>query len=225
MKEKSSYRILLPFLALILFVALPVNANAWDRNKGTSLRVSQISRDTVFSFDKQRSGTIPVGWTNVSGNWIVDQDDKGNFLAQIAENGGMSFNVAVFDEDILKDVELSIDIRAKRGEEDQGGGLIWRYMDSNNYYIVRFNPLEDNFRLYKVLNGQRIQLSSASGTVPKGSWFNIEVVMKGSEVTCYLNGKKLIHKTDDTFVKPGKIGFWTKADAVSDFDNFNIKGD
>ena len=98
-------------------------------------------------------------------------------------------------------------------------------MDSNNYYIVRFNPLEDNFRLYKVLNGRRLQLSSASVTVPKGSWFNIKVVMKGSEVTCYLNGKKLIHKTDDTFVKPGKIGFWTKADAVSDFDNFNIKGD
>jgi len=49
--------------------------------------------------------------------------------------------------------------------------------------------------------------------------------MKGSGITCYLNGKKLLEKTDDTFTRPGKVGFWTKSDAVSDFDNFNVKGE
>ena len=88
--------------------------------------------------------------------------------------------------------------------------------------MVRFNPLEDNLRLYKVLKGSRIQLVSASVAVPRGSWFNIRVVMKGTEITCYFNGKELIRKTDDTFIKAGKTGFWTKADAVSDFDNFRI---
>ncbi len=29
---------------------------------------------------------------------------------------------------------------------------------------------------------------------------------------------------DDYLTKPGFIGFWTKADAVSDFDNFQFKG-
>ena len=31
---------------------------------------------------------------------------------------------------------------------------------AKNYYVARFNPLEDNFRLYKVLAGKRIQLAT-----------------------------------------------------------------
>jgi hypothetical protein len=35
-------------------------------------------------------------------------------------------------------------MKAVAGKEDQGGGLVWRAMDSNNYYVARYNPLEDN---------------------------------------------------------------------------------
>ncbi len=41
-------------------------------------------------------------------------------------------------------------LRAHTGKEDQGGGLIWRRRDANNYYIARYNPLERNFRVYYV---------------------------------------------------------------------------
>ena len=37
---------------------------------------------------------------------------------------------------------------------DQGGGPVWRYQDANNYYIARMNPLEDNYRVYKVVEWQ-----------------------------------------------------------------------
>ncbi len=182
---------------------------------------------TVINFDNANPGSIPDGWTNASGKWIVkQQQDAGNkVLAQIAENSGSYFNVAVFDDASLKDVEMSIDIRAISGREDQGGGLVWRYIDNDNYYIVRFNPLEDNYRFYKVEKGRRIQLASAAHiNLPEGKWFIVKVEMKGNKVTCYLNGKKYLEKTDNTFTKPGKVGFWTKADAVSDFDNFRFKG-
>ena len=41
-----------------------------------------------------------------------------------------------------------------KGKLDQGGGLVWRYKDANNYYIARMNPLEDNFRVYKEVAGK-----------------------------------------------------------------------
>ena len=89
-------------------------------NELKGLSGSQISMDTLFNFDNQEPGTIPAGWTNVSGSWNVKQDVNGKVLAQMAGNRGMDFNVAVFDEAILKDVELSLDIRAMTGDEDQG---------------------------------------------------------------------------------------------------------
>ena len=179
---------------------------------------------TEINFDKCNPGNMPEGWTNASGKWMVKTDNENKVLAQTAENSGSYFNVAVYDGATLKDVELSVDIRANSGNEDQGGGLVWRYQDSDNYYIVRFNPLEDNYRFYKVENGRRIQLASAHVAVPEGSWFNVKVEMTGNEVSCYLNGKKYLNKTDNTFTAAGKTGFWTKADAVSDFDNFSFKG-
>jgi hypothetical protein len=184
----------------------------------------KASDELFFGFDKQKTGNMADGWANVLGKWVVKMDGRNKVLAQTAENTGNEFNVAVYDGASLKDVELSVDIRAISGNEDQGGGLVWRYIDAGNYYIVRFNPLEDNFRFYKVFNGRRIQLASADATVPEGSWFNLTVVMKGSEVSCSLNGKELINFSDETFPAAGKTGFWTKADAVSDFDNFSLKG-
>jgi hypothetical protein len=37
---------------------------------------------------------------------------------------------------------------------------VWGYQDANNYYLARLNPLEDNYRVYKVVAGQRIQLET-----------------------------------------------------------------
>jgi hypothetical protein len=39
--------------------------------------------------------------------------------------------------------------------------LVWRASDSNNYYVARYNPLEDTYRAYKVKKGRRIQLQNA----------------------------------------------------------------
>lgn len=36
------------------------------------------------------------------------------------------------------------------------------------------------------------------------------------------NGKKMIEITDDTFKSTGNIGLWTKADAITYFDNITI---
>jgi len=189
----------------------------------TTIGASVIS-DTTFNFDKQKIGNTPEGWTNTSGTWMVKQDGNNKVLAQKAKNRGNKFNVCVFDGDKPQDVDLSVDIRAISGKEDQGGGLVWRFIDAKNYYIVRFNPLEDNYRLYKVYKGRRIQLKSANAHVSQGAWFTVKAVMKNNEITCYLNGEKLINHKDDTFTKAGKTGFWTKADAVSDFDNYKLKG-
>jgi len=48
------------------------------------------------------------------------------------------------------------------------------------------------------------------------------IEMKGNKITCSLNGIKLIETTDDTFKNAGNIGFWTKADAVTYFDDLKI---
>ena len=122
-----------------------------------------------------------------------------------------------------KDLDLSVRLKAVAGELDRGGGLVWRAKDKDNYYIARYNPLEDNFRVYKVEAGKRTQFQSAK--VPGDTkWHTLRVTMAGTKITCYLDGTKYLEADDSTFPDAGKIGLWSKADAQSYFDDLNVAG-
>jgi hypothetical protein len=114
-------------------------------------------------------------------------------------------------------------LRADSGKVDQGGGLIWRAKDKDNYYICRANPLEDNLRLYYVKDGKRKQIGNADLKIPSGQWHKLEIRHEGSRIVCALNGKSLLEIEDDTFPGEGGAGFWTKADAATSFDKLEIE--
>ena len=185
----------------------------------------------LINFETGTVGKLPEGFTQTSTgrqqqtlNWAVADDNGNKVVAQLAKNKGDYYNVLVYDKDTYKDLEVSVKIKAAAGKEDQGGGLVWRYIDNNNYYITRYNPLEKNLRLYNVVNGNRIQIKSVESlNIPSGEWFTLTVKMKGNTITCELNDKELIKTTNDTFKSAGKIGLWTKADAQSYFDDLTIE--
>src|SRR4051794_21744298 len=105
-----------------------------------------------------KSGEVPTGWKidrtgkgGLGSIWKLADDKSapggGPVLAQTADDAKAVFSLCIADEPKLKDVDLSVAFKANKGEVDQGGGLVWRYTDNNNYYVARMNPLEDNFRL------------------------------------------------------------------------------
>jgi len=103
--------------------------------------------------------------------------------------------------------------------------------DKNNHYIVRANPLEDNVVLYKMEKGKRIDLplvglgkTYGMQTEPLGKgWNTLSLTVQGEWFTVFLNGKELFKVQDRTFSNPGKVGLWTKSDAMTYFDDFELK--
>ena len=105
---------------------------------------------------------------------------------------------------------------------DQGGGLIWRARDPKNYYVARFNPLENNFRVYTVVDGNAPSFGRRSHL--RGRWCRLRVTMKGDHIVCHQDGVKLLDVHDTTFPGPGKIGLWSKSDAQTEFDDLELQG-
>ena len=171
---------------------------------GAAVRAAE-GQERAVQFSKGDVGKVPTGWkAEKTGKgegsvWKVVQDNTapsktGLVLAQTAESPGNVFNICVLDDSRYKDVELGVAFKAIRGKKDQGGGFVWRYQDNNNYYIGRMNPLEDNYRVYKVVQGVRAQLGQ-EGTkedlkVPVGEWHRLKVTMAGDHIQCYLDGNK-----------------------------------
>jgi hypothetical protein len=175
-----------------------------------------------WTFEGDEPGSIAKGFAGEVGRWEVVATSEGRVLAQKAENPDATFNVALVSGTSAKDLDLSVKLKAVEGKEDRGGGLVWRAKDARNYYIARYNPLEDNFRVYKVVDGERTMFQDAKA--PKGDgWRAIRVVMKGDRIECYLDGSKLLDVRDSTFPDAGKIGLWSKADARSYFDDLTLK--
>jgi|SRR5918996_1673741 hypothetical protein len=194
------------------------------------------SAESKITFDNLPPGTLPPGWridtTNPGSKlaeWKVVRDElalsKPNVLTvtKINDTSSAVFNLCWTSAILFQDGSVEVSIRANTGKEDQGGGAIWRAKDGKNYYIARYNPLESNFRIYYVKDGNRKQLASASGiTIPAGQWFRLKIVHHGNRIAGYLEDKKYLEVSDKTFPEAGGVGLWTKADAASSFDNLIV---
>jgi hypothetical protein len=175
----------------------------------------------TWTFDDEATGQIATGFTNEVGEWTVVASERGKALAQSANNPNSVFNITLISDINAKDVDLSVRMKPIAGQTDQGGGLVWRAKDKKNYYLARYNPLEDNFRLYKVVHGKRSLIRNYNIQHTDG-WHTLRVVMKGDQIECYYDGKKYLEARDSTFTEGGIIGLWSKADARSHFDDLTL---
>jgi len=122
------------------------------------------------------------------------------------------------------DLDVTVRFRPISGREDASGGIIFRAKDGQNYLLVRANALENNFRLYTMVNGKRSTIASARVTEPTlGEWHTIRVVAQGPKIQAYLNDALLLNHDDKTFTS-GWVGLWTKADSVTEFADLEIAG-
>lgn len=152
------------------------------------------------------------------------QAPGGKAVAQVSDQGpNPRFNLCIAQDKSFEDLDLTVSFKAMAGKIDQGGGPVWRYQDAKNYYVVRMNPLENNYRVYKVVEGKRIQLASADVKASSGQWHKLRVVHKGNHIRCYLNGTLYLDVQDDTLPDAGKIGLWTKADARTRFGGLEVR--
>ena len=83
--------------------------------------------------------------------------------------------------------------------------------------------MEDNVILFKTVQGKRSKIQEVPVKVTAGEWHKLRFEAKGRRLTISFDGKQVINTSDDTFVNPGKVGLWTKADSVSAFADLNIE--
>jgi hypothetical protein len=187
-------------------------------------------------FDRIPSGALPQGWriaatrpADAQATWKVVADASApsppHALALTAANHSRTdtFNLCWDESSKFHEGVFELAFKANGGTHDQGGGPIWRAQDENNYYVCRANPLESNFRLYVVQNGERKQLASADGPVASGIWHRIRVEHRGAHIVCTLDDQLRLEADDATLSDAGRVGLWTKADALTAFDDLTVR--
>lgn len=183
-------------------------------------------------------GALPDDWSSgITGSgtakWDVVTDGVPPSAHKVLRQSGEATFCWAARRDIrIRDGFVEVKLKPVAGKEDQAGGIVFRFQDANNYYVVRANALEDNVVLYKTVNGKRSSLPvkdrmfgyGVDTDVPTGRWSSLRVTFAGNLFTVYYQGEKLFEVQDDTFAGPGAVGVWTKADSVTLFDAFTFAG-
>ena len=215
-------------LAPVLGFAMLISATAAFADKD--------EHERKWTFESDKASELPKGWsvaeTSGSGTpakWEVVKGGAGKSKQAVAitanKNYGHTFNMLIADGTSYKDLEIEVKVKAVAGKEDQGGGPVWHYKDANNYYVCRWNPLEDNIRLYFVKNGRRRQIASAKIKADTSKWHEIKVEQNGNKIEVEFDDKDMFEVKDTTLSEAGKVGLWVKADGRSSFDNFEVSSE
>lgn len=209
-------------LIAIIVIAVPVG--------GYSLE----STPHVWSFDDDPPKVLPsefkVGTLfdgRPAGEWKVLGTDRAksppHVLAQLLGKGAEHAYKTVFINGVrASDLELEVSFLPIDGKADMGGGLIWRAADDRNYYLTRANPLEQNIRIYRVVQGVRHMLKNFDQIIDVRQWHRLRVTTKGCQVQVFFDGKQVFDLCDQTY-STGQVGLWTKSDAVTFFDDLTLQ--
>ena len=188
----------------------------------------------VITFDSEALGKTPPGWSVPVTNhgapprWEIKQDrtaaTQPYVMAQLSnEPGADRTPLAILDTITLRDGDVSVRIKPVGGREEQGGGLVWRYRDENNYYVVRADALSRKLAIFKVENGRRIRIGQeVKLEFPLNDWSILKVSARGRAFQIYVDHRRVAQGSDDTFTGSGRVGLCTIADSVTYFDDFRV---
>ncbi len=188
--------------------------------------------DLKITFEDEKIDGFPKGFASYIGGigaegiWKIIREDaapSGSFvLAQTTQDSTpVHFPMLILNASSYSDGKFSVRVKPIAGNTDRAGGIVFKFLDPQNYYVARINALEDNVQLYKFIGGRRTALGSAEVKVFSNHWHLLEVELLGPTIRCHVDGKLLIEKEDSDIVS-GKVGLWTKSDSIVYFDDFTI---
>ncbi len=191
------------------------------------------AKSVTFDFDHFPTGSVSDDFVPVLSGvgqsivWQIRTEPTARsgqkVLAQTSsEEGNPRFPLLIYKKLTEKNVEAGVSFKPISGKVDQAGGLIVRYQDQDHFYMVSANALEDEVRLYKVIDGVRHPIAGANTHIGTGEWHWMKLIVKDNHFQVFLEDALLFEADDTTYPQAGQIGLATKSDGVTVFDDFYI---
>ena len=188
----------------------------------------------VWNFDSDKAGAVPAGWKALEGDWQVIPDPtapsqpntygltgKGSWIKSLT-NALEYYPMTILTEPTeYSNFTLEAAFKSVEGRFDCSGGLIFRYVDDQNFYLLSAGCPNDYFALSRMSKGKIETLKQTVHPTDKDIWYKLKVVAQGGHFMCY-DDNKMEFDFDDNKIAKGKIGLWARDDSEARFDNLTI---
>ena len=202
--------------------------------------------ERVFEFVEADLNRTPTNFSSVisglgqPGDWRIVLDNSPPTLMPFSTNAVSNvrrpvlaqqsrsiidthYPILVFDGDTYTDFKFSTRFKIVAGDVDQMAGIVFRYRDERNFYVLRASVKDGTLRFYRMNNGLAQQLIGPKIEFRLGEWRELAVECKGNQIRCLLDGKEAIPMLTDSGLSSGRIGFWTKSDTIAHFTDARVR--
>jgi len=213
---------------------------------GWLLALSAAGAELRFDFSDYPEGMSPTNFQAVlvgdgqPGVWKIVTADVPPLLAPLSDKAldvsrvgvlaqtsqdptDEHFPMLLFTGEKFRNFKFTTRFEIVSGVTEQMAGLVFRYQNASNYYVIRANAVDKNIRFYKVVDGQRSDPIGPDVNVTAGVWHSLGVECEGNQITVSYDDKPIMPVLGDNSFTEGLLGFRTKSDAVCYFSDATIE--
>lgn len=169
---------------------------------GMSDTVNLYLPGMIFDFDDVPIGTKePYNFKVTFGNWMVKSENNAPSPPNVY-NCNDTLGLSLYNK-IMDNCCISIELMIKNLPPSGKAGIVLRFTDHLNYYLVAIS--KDTLSFGKFVDGIYDPLGSAPNSINANEWYNLFVESSGEYFKIYFNGEMKIDETDEEFSE-GKFG-------------------
>jgi hypothetical protein len=198
---------------------LRFNGSTW---KGLD-PVDDIAQAEIFWSDYKGVSTVATDASAPSGCCeVLAQSVKPTLWGSLLPPLSSGIYMCVADGQRLKNIELSVAVKAATGPGEHGGGAFWR-LGEGDYYAIGIDPRDGSLCLSRVFTGRGTELARKDGLkLRAGEWHTLSVKNVDTTIECSIDGIKYLAVKDGSISKAGALGTCVRGDTEVYFDGLRV---
>ena len=204
-----------------------------------------FSAEIKFDFSDLPDDSSPTNFHSAvagdgkPGDWKIHLDEVPPLLAPLTDKAPVvakravlaqtsqdatdeHFPLFIYDGETFRDFKLATRFKIVSGAVEQMAGVVFRFQNASNFYVFRASALGHNVRFYKMVDGLRSDPIGPQVDITDNTWHTLTILGQGNQFTFWFDDRLVMPPLQDNTFIEGKIGFWTKSDAVSFFCDTTI---
>lgn len=132
------------------------------------------------------------------------------------------FPLCIADRPVAKNAEVELSFVMHDGHIARAAGIVLRFADPLDFYVVEADALAGSVRLLRIVNGERREIAVRALGVVTGEKQTLSIKAIDASFSVSFNGKVLFDTTDAGIATPGRFGVWSRADSLTSFGDLFI---
>jgi hypothetical protein len=161
----------------------------------------------------------PIRWEVRVERLLLD----GKGLVEVTREANPNrFPLCIADLPVAKNAEIELSFVSHDGHIARAAGVVFRFADPQDYYVVEADALDGTVRFVRVINGERREIAAAAATLLPGIAQSLKIRAVGKKFVVALDGKTLFEAHDAGISSAGRFGIWSRADSLTVFGDLFI---